>query len=267
MRFGGAARRSVALALTGLLALGSPALAGAENPPAQPDGGVYIISTQSGATYVGSLCLTDDKTGMLVTLGNGDEVRLARSEIIQMIPESQANPPLPAPAVPPEAFAAVQTQVELHRAGVGAVPGSGMELRLERQNPRVKADSGWETACTEPCLGVVDNRYLYRITGNRVTTSSPFHIGSATSRLFVTSGDKRKYGAGLGLLIAGAVISGIDLSVGLRFLPSDPVPAPAALPIVAGVGVTGLGMLVVGVVLVKTQGTKVQVESGPELRQ
>lgn len=294
------ARRSVALALAGVLTLGVPALAGAQSPPGQPnlpaqsnlpeqpnlpaqpnlpgppnlpapptfpgqsDSGVYIISTQSGATYVGSWRPADDQNDLVVTLENGAEVRLARAEIIQMIPQSQLNPFVPAP---PPAFAAFNTQVELHRLGIRVEPGSGMELRLERQNPRVKADSGWETACTESCPGPVDNRFLYRIAGDKVTTSNTFHIGGAATRLSVTPGDKRKYRAGLGLLIAGAVVSGIDLSVGLQFLSYDTRQSPVALPVVAGVGVTGLGMLVVGVVLLKTQGTKVQVEPGPELRQ
>lgn len=241
--------------------LAQSALAGPAVLPPLPASSTYVIYTRSGATYVGSWQPTDDQTGVLVTLGNGEVVRLERNDVAQIVPESQADPA--ASVFSAEAIATLQTPVELHVAPNPAQPNFRTEIRLERQDPRLKENDGWTTACTAPCLSPLDNRYNYRVTGTGITQSRTFQIGGPLTRLYISPADKGRYGVWLGLLITGAVLSGGAIYGASLGIPTTAAEwRPAAITAAAGAGAIGLGLLIAGCVKVRAYRTTVRVEAG-----
>jgi hypothetical protein len=197
------------------VALASPSLAYAQEPPASaaPAGGAGsdVIDLKNGGVLRGTLIDAIPNGHARIQLVTGEVATVPWQDIERI--ERAAQPPAAAPAPAAAAIAVSPAPAAGPAAGKVWMHIEGSQV-AELQRDTTGDGNNWETVCTAPCDKAVPAQSGYRIVGEGIRDSAAFEVTGTNGERQTLSVDEGSR-SGFVLGIVGTAAGGVALGVGL----------------------------------------------------
>lgn len=245
--------------------------------PAYPD----VIRLKNGGLVRGTIAELVPNESVTIVSITSETKRFAMAEVEYAGPDSkpsQPGAPVGSPQSPPDHQAMhfnssaagtkageEMVEVQFESAPAGAIFYQHSDITTTVETPRggILTGIGYKTICTAPCkaeLPVGTYALAMSYAGSPPREGAPVRVQKQTTHLhgnYVSRSSERKAGIGvaLGGLVAGMAVTGIGFAqTKTECVPSFPcrdVPDPDAGLIVAGIGITIVGMAVAAYLLTR----------------